>query len=342
VSGLDRRIAELAATARAWRVPEHAARAEAVARTLEHHALYTAETVAFALNQAMHTATESALHRWAGDVGAGTPSLVAVWTDDAAPLAGWRDLLAAVLSGHRAAMRLPETSPCLLPAFFQEAARRAPAFDVAFSQSWDALPEGTAVVLGTGSDAAMAALAARCDAAGVGPARRRLRGDAPAVAVLDGHETAEERIGLAEDVLLHAEARRRVRVVWAPAGHAPDALLDACSAFRELFPAPPALDGRLQMPRAFLKAAGTPHAWGDGFLVSRGAPEPQGAGHLRWSEYGDLAGVRAWLDTTRVGLLVAPPRVRARLGWDGPAAAPGNAHRPRLEGADPLDLLGAG
>ena len=67
MSGLDDRIAALAATARAWRDPDHPARAEAVRQTLGHHPLYTAEAVAFALNQAMHAATEKALRRWIGD-----------------------------------------------------------------------------------------------------------------------------------------------------------------------------------------------------------------------------------------------------------------------------------
>src|SRR5690606_5646684 len=112
------------------------------------------------------------------------------------PLAGWRDLLAVALAGHRAAVRLPEPSPFLLPAFFGEVSAREPSIDVSFDRGWGALPEGTAYVLGAGSNEAMGALAALCDAAGVGPERRRLRGERFAVAVMGGEETAEERIGL--------------------------------------------------------------------------------------------------------------------------------------------------
>src|SRR5690606_31846273 len=121
---LDDRIAALAAAARAWRDPEHPARAEAGQKTLDHHDLYTAEAVAFALNQAMHGATEKALRRWIGERAAAEPARVGVWVGDPEPLAGWRDLLAVVLGGHRAAVRLPETSPFLLPAFFADVQAR--------------------------------------------------------------------------------------------------------------------------------------------------------------------------------------------------------------------------
>ena len=341
MSEADRRIAALAETARAWRDPEHAPRREAAARTLAANPLFTEEAVAFALNQASHAATEPALRRWLGEAGASAPALVGVWADDPEPLAGWRDLLAVVLMGHRAAVRLPETSPSLLPAFYRAVRERDPSVAVAFSEAWAALPDGIAAVFGEGSDEAMGALAALCDAAGLAPERRRLRGEHLTVAVLDGRETAEERIGLAEDALLYAEARRRPALVWAPAGLSPDPLLDAFGGFREVFPAPAALEGRLQMPRAFLKAAGTAHAWGDGFLVSKGPPEPQSAGHLRWSEYDDLAAVQAWLGAHPVGLVVAAPRVTERLAWSGAWVAPGEAHRPRLDGPGPFDLLRA-
>lgn len=341
MSDLDERIAALAATARAWRDPEHSARAEAARRTLAHHDLYTAEALAFAVNQAMHAAAEVSLRRWVGRYEATESARVAVWAGDPEPLAGWRDVLAVALSGHRAVVRQPETSPFFLPAFFEEVRQHDPSLDVRF-EDWETPPEGSDIVLGSGTDEAMDRLEARCDAAGVGAARRRLRGEGLTVAVADGKELADERIGLAEDALLYAEARRRVRVLWAPEGTSPDPLLDAFSGFRELFPAPPPLDGRLQMPRAFLEAAGTSHAWGPGFLVSRGAPEPQPAGHLRWSEYRGLDEVRTWLGEARVGLVVAAPRVAKRLGWDGPTVVPGDAHRPRLEGTDPFDLLGLG
>ncbi|MDX1420019.1 MAG: hypothetical protein R3181_08640 [Rubricoccaceae bacterium] len=334
------RAKALAASAQAWRDPSHPARADAAERTLRHNDLYTAEALAFAVNQAMHEASESALRRWIGDRHARASTLVGVWTEDPEPLAGWRELLALALCGHRGAVRLPPTSPFLLPAFVAEVRAHDPTLDVRFEMTWDEVPAGTTLVLGSGSEEAMAALGSLCDRAGIPDDRRRLRGERITVAVTDGRESPDERIGLAEDALLHADARRRVGVLWAPEDHSPDPVLDALAGFRELFPAPPPLGGRLQMPRAFLQAAGTAHAWGEGFLVSKGPPEPQPAGHLRWAEYRTLGDVGEWLRAHPVELVVVSDRLRSRLGWTGRTAAPGDAHRPHLGGDDFFDLLG--
>ena len=150
--------------------------------------------------------------------------------------------------------------------------------------------------------------------------------------VVDGSETDGEWIGLAEDLLLHdGRSPRSARLVWAPDGLSPDDLLDAMAGFRELFPARPDLDGTLQMPRAFLKAAGTAHAWAPGFMLSKGDPEPQPPGHVRWASYASLDEVRTWAGGAPV---IAGSAISEKWG-DAPVIAPGDAHRPPLAGHRP-------
>jgi hypothetical protein len=257
---------------------------------------------------------------------------------------------------------LDAASPHLLPAFAAEVAAEAaeaaaeaaeaaadPTFVARFPADLDAAladAGDAAVLLAAATDAAdHAALVAACEAAGVPPARRLLRPPRLAVAVLDGSEPEAARDGLAEDVLLYdGQSRRSVRLVWAPTGAAPDALLDALATFRGAVPAHPDTPGTLRMQQAFLEARGASHAYGDGlaFLVSRGAPEPQPAGHLRWSEYDALADVGAWLASEAAPdalAVVARPalhaRLRPHLPGGVPLVPPGHLHRRPL--ADPLE-----
>src|SRR5690625_7069703 len=62
------------------------------------------------------------------------------------------------------------------------------------------------------------------------------------------------------------------------------------AAFRGVFPAHEKTPGSLKMHQAMLAAVEHPHAYGEGleFLVSKGPPEVQIPGHVRWSEYDDL------------------------------------------------------
>ena len=103
--------------------------------------------------------------------------------------------------------------------------------------------------------------------------------------------------------------------------------------------------GGLAMQRALLEAVDASHAYGEGleFLVSRGEPEVQSPGHLRWAEYDDIADVNAWLDKQPVQLIVATPRVQKQLKFGGILLAPGEAQRPALDwrpdGIDTVDFL---
>lgn len=346
----DRLVAALAATAARWQDPDAPDRAAAVAQTLARDNRFTEEATAFAVNQQMALLTPEALRAWVGGRRAAHPRTVGVLHPGNLPLVELQDALAVLLVGHRYVGSLSSRAPDLLPAFLESvAAEYGGALPLAFVAA-EALFEEAEAVLATGSDEAMQWVAAQCEAHAIPPARRLLRGHRYAVAVLDGRETEAEREALAEDALLHeGTGCRSVALLWAPRETAPDPYLEAMAAFRGVFPAHPSTPGRLQMQKAFLEAVGQPHAFGEGleFLLSRGAPEPQPPGHLRWAEYDDLSEVAAWLTAQAEVLqaVVVAPRLRRLLPAGLPYLAPGEAQRPPLhwrpDGHDTIAFLAA-
>lgn len=66
------------------------------------------------------------------------------------------------------------------------------------------------------------------------------------------------------------------------------------------------------------------------FLVSRGAPEVQTPGHLRWVPYRDPVEVAEWLEAhaAEVSVVVARPPLLQRLPPLSGLTTPGQAHRP--------------
>ena len=128
---------------------------------------------------------------------------------------------------------------------------------------------------------------------------------------------------------------RNVALIWAPADLNPDPYLDAMARFRGVFPVHPEVPGTLQMQQAFLEATDQSHAYGEGleFLLSRGAPEPQRPGHIRWTEYDALDDVGEWLDAHADGLqhVTARAGLAEQIGTDLPIAPLGTAQRPRLD-----------
>ncbi len=341
---LRKRIAAVAEAARAWRDPEYAARARAAGETLRARNAFTEEAMAFAVNQQMALLTEEALAAWIRDRRAATPAAVGTLNAGNVPLAGLQDFLAVVLTGHRYLGTVSSKSPALLPAFVRDVRRFAPDAEAAFASLPDLLARADALVA-TGSDETIASLRARI---ALPPDRCLFRGHSFAVAALDGAERADAYERLAEDMLLHEGfGCRNVAVLWAPRGLSPDGLLDALARFRGVFPAHEGTPGRLAMQRALLEAAGASHAYGEGleFLLSRGEPEPQPPGHLRWVEYDDLAEADAWLAERPVQLVVAEERVQKRLAFEGLCVVPGEAQRPALawrpDGVDTVDFLSA-
>lgn len=352
-------VGAVAAAADAWMHPDYDPRQVAAEETLEAPNTFTEEAVAFAVNQQMSLLTEEALETWTGARSASFSCTVGVLNAGNIPLVGLQDFLAVVLTGHRYLGSVSSKSPALLPAFVADLCRFAPDIAANFAPLSELLA-GSDALIATGSDETIAWL--RDSARGpapddaqdetmdkahhIPPARCLFRGHSFAVGVLDGKERAETYERLAEDILLHEGfGCRNVAVMWAPRGLAPDDLLEAMARFRGVFPAHRRTAGRLAMQRALLEAVDASHAYGEGleFLVSRGEPEIQSPGHLRWAEYDDTADVNAWLGEQPVQLIVATPRVQKRLTFQGLILAPGEAQRPALDwrpdGVDTLDFL---
>ena len=328
-------IAAIAEIAAAWQDLDYPPRVEAVRATLAAENAFTEEAIAFAINQQMALLTPSALTAWIQDRTSAQALTVGVRSQADVPMEGLRDLLAVVLTGHRYVGGLAAASPALLPAFAEDVRQRTSDLPAEFTDA-DALFERSDAVVATVTDENRAAVEAACEAHGILPDRRLLREVGYAVAVLDGRESAEERERLAEDVLLHeGYGPCRVALIWAPRGLDPDPYLEAFAHFRGVFPAHTTTPGRLKMQQAFLDATGTPNAYGDGleFLMSKGAPDVQPPGHVRWSEYESLSDVAAWLDAHNPDVchLAAGTSARRHLNATRPATRLGKAHRPGLD-----------
>jgi hypothetical protein len=349
MSGAERRAAfieAVAAAAHAWRDPAHPARAAAVAKTLEAPNRFTEEAVAYAVNVEMHRLTAAALRAWLGERAAVPPRAVGVLHEGRVPMGDLAGGLAVALMGHRWLGAVPEASPHLIPAFVEEVRRHAADFPARFLPREALGREAEALVAGGGDEARAYAAAIR-EAGGIPPERCFHRTARFSVAVLDGRETEAEREGIAEDALLHEGfSPRNVAILFAPRETPPDPYLEAFALFRSVFPAHPRTPGALRMQKAMLEAFGAPHAYGEGleFLLSKGEPEPQAPGHLRWSEYDRLDEVARRL-TAHAGALacvVARADVAKRLPASLPWTAPGQVHRPPLDASDPLLAFLAG
>ncbi len=340
-------VRAIAKAARAWRDPDHPSRARAVERTLDCDNRFTAEAVAFAVNQQMHLLLEPALEAWIGGREAPSPRTIGVLNAGNIPLVGLQDFLAVILVGHQYRGVLSSRSPYLLPAFVEEVSGHDPELEASFCEWKDLLGQVDALIA-TGSNETRDSVSAASDDAGFLPESRLLRGSGFGVAVLNGSEAEDELERLAEDTLLHEGLGcRNVALVWAPEGSSPDALLEAFAHFRAVFPAHPSTSGALSMPRAFLEAVGTPHAYGDGleFLLSKGDPEVQQPGHVRWVEYQSLDEPADWIQghLEEIQVVVATEAVAARLPASLPLILPGEAQRPPLDwmpdGRDVVDFL---
>ncbi len=314
-----------------WREPSWPERQEAVTRALAASDFLTEEAAAFALNQQMHTLTESALRRFVESLPPTSGRTVLLWQTDRAPLAGWQEALLLWLSVHRGTLVLAEPAATLVGALLEALAVDTIRLDT--EPQLETRLEEADVLVAVGDEAVHREVQDTLLRVRRSPERVRLLPIRYGVAVLDGREAPDELEGLAEDALLfEGFGSRSVRLIWAPEALPPDALLEALSLFRGVFPAHTATPGRLKMPQAWLKAAGIPHAYGEGleFLVSKGAPEVQTPGHLRWVPYRDLAEVVEWLQThaAEVSVVVARPELLRQLPQLPGRTAPGQAHRP--------------
>jgi hypothetical protein len=325
-------IATIADVAHDWQDPDYQRRGVAVQATLEAPNRYTEEGLAFALNQRMQQLGPDTLRDWIGGRTAREARNVGIVRNDAPPLDGLIEAIAALVLGHRVWVARSEASPAIIAAFFEDLLERTAEESVRVVPR-DLLFERADVLVASGTDERIDEIERETDEAGIPPERRWLHRHGLVVAVIDGREDAEARSGLAEDLLLHEGiAPRTPSLLWAPAGLDPDTMLDTLAGFREVYPVHPDTDGTLAMPTAFLASAKQSHAVGPGFLVSKGDPEPQAEGHIRWVEYTDFDEVAAWIDGRKDALdfVVARPHVAEQLDVGVPFVAPGDAHRPDL------------
>ena len=340
----DGTIAALARAAEAWRDPGHPSRVRASDLTLNEDNRFTEEGLIFAVNQVMGQITKGSLRAWLGDRAPGHPMTVGVMEAGNVPLAALQDYLAVLIAGHSFVGTVSSRSPHLLPAFAREVAGLGG--PEARFVGREALFAGVEAIIASGTDETREAVAVLCDGAAIPPARRLLRGNRFGVAVLDGRESEDELIGLAEDALLHdGHGCRNVAIIWAPEDLSPDAVLDAFAVFRGTVPVHPATAGSLKMQQAFLKAVDAPHAHADGmaFLVSRGDPEVQPPGHVRWVPCADIAQASAWItaERDRIQVVVARPSVLERLPEGWAHTVPGTAQRPPVDWSpDGIDTIG--
>lgn len=339
-------IRALAAVAERWADPDYAPRAEAVEATLGlDGGSFTYESITFAVNQTAAAMTAQALAAWHAGRASAEPLTVGVLHAGNVPFGEVQDFAAVLLAGHAYVGAVSSKSPHLLPAFARSVREEAPGLDVTFT-NLDGLFARAHAVLATGSDETRDLIQKRSEAAGIPPDLRLLRGHRYGAAVIDGRESPDERERLAEDVILHEGfGCRNVAVVWAPRGLDADPYFEAFAHARAVYPAPASTPARLKLPAAFLRATKQPHAAldGDGLLVSRGAPEPQTPGHLRWTEYDDVSEAHRWiaananhlqLVAARAGLLPALPAAVAPV-------ALGDTQRPPLDWRpDGVDTLG--
>lgn len=294
---LSRRIQAITAVAARWEDPDDAGRSQAVEQLLAGGEPYTEEGLAFALNHLMHHLTEEALQAHT-HVPQSESQTITLTTEDHAPLALFPAVLALVLRGHRAHVNANHPTLVLLRAFWDE---------VAVAGDHD-------VILGDGTESTSVIAVSKKQA----------------VAILDGKEQRQARENLAEDVLLHdGQADANVALIWAPEALAPDAYLEAFAQFRAIFPVHSRTTGRLKMQQAFLKAQDAPHAYGEGweFLLSKGEPAFQPAGHVRWVPYASLAEVKVWLGERKEALSYIAARKPFVQLSDVPTIGLGMTHR---------------
>jgi hypothetical protein len=347
-------IEAMVRTAGLWRDPEHPPRARAIEATLACENRFTLEALAFAIDQQMSSVTVDSISNWLSGRRAAQAVEVGVLSAGNVPLAGFQDLLAVLLTGHSYFGVTSSKSPALLPAFVEDAGSTVG--ERARFGSFDDMLGRVSAVIATGSDETRDMVKQRASDAGIPPERMLLRGSRYSVAVIDGSETVDDLDGLAEDILLHEGLGcRNVAIVFADERQSPDALLEAMARFRGVFPAHERTPGALTMQRAMLAAVDAPHAYGDGleFLVSKGEPDVQIPGHVRWTPYGEIGEACSWIDRheSELQVLASSSTVGRRIQSILPDLASlelvglGEAQRPPLswrpDGHDTIAFLSA-
>ena len=286
-------------------------------KTLTASNTFTEEAIEFAIDQQMDGVTEGALSAWIGRRKIKGRCTVGVINAGNVPLVGLQDLLAVIVCGHSYVGVLSSKSPYLLPAFVNTLLDQGADISAEFVDQDEMWGKADAVIA-TGGNEAIAQIKVLASRRGLTPDKCLFRGNRYGIAILNGFESENDLDGLALDVLLHeGMGCRNVALILVPAGHEPDNCLKHFAEMRGVFPAHPSTSGKLSMQQAYLAATGQPHAYGDGleFLLSKGAPEIQAPGHVRWVEYRDLDEMESVVEALRdeIQCIVAHEELRERL-----------------------------
>lgn len=326
----------LADVAEKWTDPAYPVREDAVERTLAADNRFTEAALAFAINQQMALLTREALSNWQRALAPkGVPEevkTISVLNPGNIPFVELQDLIAVLLAGHRYVGTVSSKSPALLPAFVSDVLDEEESVEADLTDWEDALAQADQLIA-SGSDETVAIIHERALKEGLDPGASWFRGHRYSVAILGGSESEQDLVDLAEDVLLHeGQGCRNVGLVFAPKSMSIDPVLDAFAHFRGMFVAHERTIGPLKMQQALLKAVDIPHAWAEGheFLISRGAPEPQGPCHLRWVPYETRAEAEAWIRAEASSIQSTFTNLAADLtpDWLSPL---GSAQRPPLD-----------
>lgn len=304
-------------------------------KTLAAPNTFTEEAVEFAIDQQMDGVTEAALNAWIGQRKIKEGCRVGVINAGNVPLVGLQDLLAVLVCGHSYVGVLSSKSPYLLPAFVNTLLDQGADIKAKFvgrDEMWGRVD----AVIATGSDEAIAQIKVLVGRQGLTPDRCLFRGNRYGIAILNGFESENDLDGLALDVLLHeGMGCRNVALIMVPEGLEPDNCLKHFAEMRGVFPAHPSTSGRLSMQQAYLAATGQPHAYGDGleFLLSKGAPEIQPPGHVRWVEYRDQDELVSIIEALRdeIQCIVAQEELREQLPSSWNVGSFGSTQIPALD-----------
>ena len=329
-------ISVLVQTARAWKSPTYEQlRSHVVNKTLTASNSFTEEAIEFAIDQQMDGVTEAALSAWIGQRKIRGRCRVGVINAGNVPLVGLQDLLAVLVCGHSYVGVLSSKSPYLLPAFVNTLLDQRADINAEFvdrDEMWGRVD----AVIATGNNESIAQIKVLASRQGLTPDKCLFRGNRYGIAILNGSESENDLDGLALDVLLHeGMGCRNVALIMVPAGLEPDNCLKHLAEMRGVFPAHPSTSGKLSMQQAYLAATGQPHAYGDGleFLLSKGTPEVQAPGHVRWAEYKDLNEMVNVIEALRdeIQCIVAHEELRNQLPRSWNVGSFGSTQMPALD-----------
>ena len=328
-----------------WCDPEY--RLDAVQATLAAQNQFTEEALAFAIDQQMGEITCSAVKNWIAGRRPKRRRRIGVINAGNVPLAGLQDLLAVLLCGHTYVGVLSRKSPHLLPAFIQTVRSQGQEIKAHFTDR-DEVWNHVDALIATGSDMAIAQIRTLAEEKGIDSKHCLFRTNRYGIAILDGTETVKDWDGLALDMLLHeGMGCRSVALIFSPTGLPPDPCLASIAEMRARFPVHPSTPGRLAIQQAYLSAINQPHAYGDGleFLISKGEPEVQSPGHIRWVEYADLGALYCIIDALLPTLqcIVSREEFSRKLPKKWKVKPIGTTQRPKLDwqpdGRDTIDFL---